>query len=104
MDTAHYETRLRSRLAELDSRLHEVEDALDEPPNKDMEERATEREGDEVLEGLGNAGLAEIRMIQAALQRIEAGEFGVCVNCGSEISEARLEAVPYAARCRKCAR
>lgn len=102
-DVDHYERRLRDRLRELNARLSQVEAELDQPADADSEERASEREGDEVLEGLGNAGLAEMRMIEAALARIADGTFGTCVACGEEISEERLEAVPHAARCRRCA-
>ncbi len=102
-DVSRYEKRLRARLRELDKRLTRVEDQLDEPVDPDSEERATEREGDEVLESLGSAGLAEIRMIQAALDRIADGTYGVCVACGENISEERLDAVPHAPRCRNCA-
>ena len=103
VDVAKFEARLRARLAELTDRLVEVEHTLDEPAAKDSEERATEREGDEVLEDLGNLGLQEIRMIEAALHRIEEGTYGECVNCGEDIAEARLDAVPHAPRCVKCA-
>mgnify|MGYP002622577607 CR=1 FL=1 len=41
--------------------------------------------------------------VQAALDRIEAGTFGTCAECGEEISSERLDAVPYAALCAKCA-
>jgi len=37
-----------------------------------------------------------------ALQRIEAGTYGVCQNCGKDIVAARLEAVPYAGFCMPC--
>ena len=66
-DTAAMKRRLTRRLAELEGRLHDIEHELDEPMPADFEERATEREGDEVLESLGNAGLIEIRQITAAL-------------------------------------
>jgi RNA polymerase-binding transcription factor DksA len=102
-DASKFETRLRNRLGELNARLTGVEAELDKPADADFEERATEREGDEVLEGLGNAGLSEIRMIQAALGRIEDSTFGDCVACGEPISKERLDAVPHAARCKKCA-
>ena len=104
MDVSHYEQRLRDRLRELNKRLSDTETELDQPASSDSEDRASEREDDEVLEGLGNAGLAEIRMIEAALDRIGDGTFGECVACGDPISEERLEAVPHAARCRNCAR
>lgn len=100
---ATYEPRLRERLAELEERLRQIESELERPGSADDEERAIEREGDEVAEDLGRAGLEEIRMIRAALKRIEKGEYGYCVNCGEEIAEARLDLVPHAARCRDCA-
>ncbi len=99
----HFEALLRRRLSELEARLHEVEAELDEPPDPDFEDRATEREGDEVLESLGAAGLSEIAMINAALERIARGEYGVCVECGERVSDERLEAVPHTPRCRNCA-
>jgi len=94
---------LRDRLHELNERLGEIEEDLDEQADPDVEERATEREGDEVLEELGNAGLAEIKMIQLALARIKDGAFGLCVACGEPISKERLEVLPHAPRCRHCA-
>ena len=42
--------------------------------------------------------------VQAAIQRIEAGTYGVCEECGKLIDEARLQAIPYAAHCIDCAR
>jgi DnaK suppressor protein len=37
-----------------------------------------------------------------ALRRIEAGTYGVCVDCGGAVPEGRLEARPEAARCVSC--
>lgn len=45
----------------------------------------------------------ELRRIAAALVRLEAGEYGWCVECGEEIGDRRLEVDPAAARCRDCA-
>jgi DnaK suppressor protein len=42
--------------------------------------------------------------INAALQRIDDGTYGICTNCGRPISEARLEALPWAELCIDCAR
>jgi len=40
---------------------------------------------------------------RAALERIEAGTFGRCENCGQEISRQRLDALPYTPFCVQCA-
>ncbi len=95
--------RLTARLAELKARLTGIEETLESHTTRDWEDLATEREGDEVLEGLGLSGQAEIRMIEAALRRIDVGDYGVCARCGAEISPERLDAVPYAPMCTACA-
>ncbi len=101
-DVAKFEKLLIARKQELLDRLHGIEQDLDEPMNKDVEDRATEREGDEVLESMGNVGLEELAAIDAALARIKVGTFGDCVACGEPISDARLETVPTATLCRDC--
>jgi RNA polymerase-binding transcription factor DksA len=94
---------LEKRLVELGVRLEAIEEELDSHHSPDWEELATEREGDEVLEATGNAGLAEITQIRAALQRIADGTYGECVRCGEKIAEARLDALPWTPLCRSCA-
>jgi DnaK suppressor protein len=41
--------------------------------------------------------------VEAALQRIADGRFGICEDCGTEISRERLDALPYAETCASCA-
>jgi DnaK suppressor protein len=41
-------------------------------------------------------------LVEDALQRIEAGGYGICVDCGAAVPEGRLEAKPEAARCVAC--
>jgi RNA polymerase-binding transcription factor DksA len=95
---------LDERLAFLVDRLRDLDAELDSHQSKDWEELATEREGDEVLEKLGQSGQAEIAQIKAALSRMDAGDYGICVTCGDAISEERLDLLPYTPFCRKCAR
>lgn len=45
----------------------------------------------------------EIRRIDAALQRLEEGDYGWCVECGEAIEVKRLEIDPAAPRCSGCA-
>jgi DnaK suppressor protein len=44
-----------------------------------------------------------LNQIEEALERMEAGIYGTCSDCGKEIPRARLNAIPYATRCVKCA-
>lgn len=94
---------LLARRAELTAELTRIEDQLDDEPPKDWEDRSAERQGDEVLEAMGQQDIVELRSIDAALSRIEDGSYGFCVKCGDEISAERLDAVPTAALCRNCA-
>lgn len=44
----------------------------------------------------------QLELVDAALERIEAGTYGTCVRCGNPIAPARLEALPWAAHCIDC--
>ncbi|MBI1218789.1 MAG: TraR/DksA family transcriptional regulator [Rhodobacteraceae bacterium] len=101
--TATRKAQLQARLDDLSHRLASIDIELDAHNSKDWEELATERESDEVLEGMGNSGKQEIRMIEAALKRIDAGEYGFCVTCGAKIADARLDVLPYTPFCSQCA-
>lgn len=43
-----------------------------------------------------------LNKIEEALHRLEDGTFGYCFECGEEISERRLRALPFAVRCKDC--
>ncbi len=43
-----------------------------------------------------------LRMVRAALRRIEDGSFGTCMHCEEDISPKRLNAVPWAPYCIQC--
>jgi RNA polymerase-binding transcription factor DksA len=94
---------LETRLGELRARLARIEDELEQPLSDSFSEQAVEREEEEVLGDLGAAGAQEIRMIEAALKRIENGSYGTCVRCGDPIGETRLDVVPQTPMCRDCA-
>lgn len=42
------------------------------------------------------------QQVRSALQRIEAGTFGQCVDCGGRILKPRLDALPYTPICIDC--
>jgi DnaK suppressor protein len=44
----------------------------------------------------------ELEAVEAALQRIEAGTYGQCADCGVQIPPARLAVAPEATRCIAC--
>ena len=96
-------TWLEDRLTELTTRIEEIEQELESHNSRDWEELALEREEDEVLESMGTTSQAEIAKIRAALKRMDEGEYGYCVQCGTKIAEARLDVLPYTPLCAACA-
>jgi len=94
---------LEVRLAELLKRLHSIKQKVTQSHSVDSSEQAQERENDEVVDAIGNETAQSIRVIQAAIERIDDGTYGICENCGEEIAEGRLEAIPEATRCVNCA-
>ena len=93
-DWSEHEAKLKARRADLEKELLSIEDRLDDEPPKDWEDRASERQGDEVLEALGSHDLTELRQIDAALSRLVEGSYGICANCGGPISLKRLALLP----------
>lgn len=91
---------LMSRKAQLTTRLDEIAAEFETHDSKDWAEMATEREGDEVLQDLRDAARNELRMIEAALSRMDDGEYGYCVTCGEQIAEERLDLLPATPFCR----
>ena len=43
-----------------------------------------------------------LNKINEALERLEGGTYGDCYECGNEIAESRLRALPFAVRCKDC--
>ena len=105
MNTERFAEKLRALRAELLERHERLDGHLhhrDGPVSADFEEQATERHDDEVVAALDDSVRSELQAIDAALDRIEAGRFGVCGLRGEAIEDARLEAIPYATTCVGC--
>ncbi len=79
-------------------KLSAEEDGLD---NADI--AANEMEA-QMLVALSEADCRELEQIEAALERIEAGDYGVCEDCGKPIGRERLRALPYVTLCLECKR
>ena len=103
MDYDVLKVQLEERLAVLLARLHKIKKDVTRSHSGDSAEQAQERENDEVVDAIGNETAQSIRIVQAALERIEDGSYGICENCGEDIAEGRLEAIPEATRCVSCA-
>jgi RNA polymerase-binding transcription factor DksA len=64
----------------------------------------TDSSEQELAAGLLETQQQALSAINAALERIDAGTYGICEQCGKKIPAGRLKAVPYVTRCVDCAR
>lgn len=69
-----------------------------------LADTATETFDRELADTLEDNSEGVLAAIDGALERIEAGTYGVCVRCGKPIAEERLDALPYAELCIDCKR
>ena len=102
---AQYKDRLlalRRELAGEVTNLREEGLALGTDGTQDMADDAANTYARQMLLGMSERERAVLREIDAALDRIDDGGFGVCDDCGEEIGEARLKALPYATLCVEC--
>jgi RNA polymerase-binding protein DksA len=106
MDKARLQQTLHQHRDELTDRLRRIHQNLrqrDEPVAADFAEQVTEQENVDVLHALEDEGRHELALVERALARLDADEYGLCTRCGEEIAPRRLEALPYAERCIRCA-
>jgi len=110
-EQASFESRLIEMRKRLSREVGKVEEALREDVVKsgDISSVPTHpADGD--VEGLdAEIAIAQneellLEQVEAALERIRAGTYGVCAQCGALIAAERLQAVPYASCCVECAR
>jgi DnaK suppressor protein len=86
----------RRAAAELDA----LRDAERDP---EFEEGAQSEHAQFTLARLTDNQRREVGLVDAALARLDAGEYGVCADCEQEIDPRRLAALPYALLCTECA-
>lgn len=74
--------------------------------NKQAGEELADVGSDNFIREMGISLMSEegrkVQLIQDALQRLNDGSYGVCMDCDKKIQEARLEAIPYAQLCVGC--
>src|SRR3989442_8377052 len=88
-------------LHQLDEEFREgKEGALDE--GMDTYDLASEERNREINLILSDRDRDKLHAIEDALERIEAGSYGICEMCEEEIAPERLEALPFTRPCRTC--
>lgn len=95
---------LEERRREIHEKLRSLRESL--PAEvlevRDAEEHSVDDFVQEVDFALMQMKSETLARIDEALKRVGTGSYGVCAECGVEIAEARLQALPFAARCREC--
>jgi len=69
----------------------------------EFEEEAQREHEQYTLSLLGEVQRRQVAEIDAALARINSGEYGLCTDCEAAIEPKRLEAVPFTLLCAECA-
>jgi RNA polymerase-binding transcription factor len=100
---------LRNMLTERRRQLQDevqsrIRDGRTDRPNDvrdDVEVSDADAQGDIEL-ALLHMRAETLKRIEEALVRLDAGKYGSCFECDSEIAERRLRALPFAVRCQAC--
>jgi DnaK suppressor protein len=98
------EERQRELSSEVQGRIRGVRADGAEKPHEVMDQGETsEVDIQEDIElALIQMKAETLNKINEALARLETGRYGFCFECGEDISEARLRALPFAVRCKDC--
>ena len=97
------DNRRRELMAEVQGRMRDVRtegnkerDALDQGESSEVDIQ------EDIELALIQMKSETLNKIEAARRRLDEGTYGDCFECGDEISEARLRALPFAVRCKDC--
>lgn len=109
IDLNQMKSRLESKQKELENSIAGLTEAHPRPVDsveasegsQDFEEQAVDFLEMQQEQSVMVNQQALLTEVQQALERIDQGTYGRCVDCGQPIPEKRLEALPWAARCVK---
>jgi DnaK suppressor protein len=102
-DIEFFRNLLNQRINELRSEAGKTVEDMDEDANfPDPSDRATLESNRNSVLRIRDRERKLIFKIQEALQRLDGGEFGICEECGQEISIERLKARPVTTLCIEC--
>ncbi|MCP5109428.1 MAG: TraR/DksA family transcriptional regulator [bacterium] len=97
-----YRALLLDRRAELQARLGVKVEPVASLGNVNEEDQAQLSHEEFVSLRLNGLEYEQLRQVDEAMDRLDAGEYGVCQECEEEISPRRLAAVPWATCCVTC--
>jgi DnaK suppressor protein len=71
-------------------------------PAADIADGAVQSYDRQLMMGLGEKELRKLKLVEEAIGKIDAGQYGICLECEELIPEGRLSVIPYASRCVDC--
>jgi len=102
-DLEQHRDRLQKTIAHHDigssSLTEETGELMSSSVDNHLADTASETYERELDEGLEEDAKDQLREVEAALERLETGEYGTCSVCGKTIPVERLEAVPWTTLC-----
>ena len=99
------EERRREIMSEVQGKIRDVRSESANNPTTGVLDAAETSEADiqdDIEFALIQMKAETLHKIEEALRRLDEGTFGYCFECGDEISERRLRALPFAVRCKDC--
>ncbi len=100
-ESEHYSKLLAAEKARIESELRCRLDVL-HSGQVPMEDQAPVLHEQFVSIRFNNLAYEKIKAIDAALERLSRGEYGICEECEEPISEKRLKAIPWTGYCLQC--
>jgi RNA polymerase-binding transcription factor DksA len=104
LDSISERARLEQELARAQEELALINQKLEEKGDFGLGQGASTVYEWEMNLALRESAQAKIRSIKGALARLDHGNYGICEICGLAIDPARLEILPHARLCVRCAR
>jgi DnaK suppressor protein len=100
-DLARLRNQLLNTRKEILDRVRRLEAGIEDlqEPGSELEEEAQKLELSRRYNQLGNRERGEVESIELALNKVEAGKYGRCEECGEPIPLKRLQAIPWARLC-----
>jgi len=105
-----------TKLASFRTKLEEIRFAIVgevQEKYKSPQDRLTEQVADiaddavqsyerQLMMGLGEKEFEKLRLVEEAIEKLDEGQYGICLECEELISEERLTVIPFASYCVDC--
>ena len=68
----------------------------------DIADDAVQSYEHQLMMGLGEKEFEKLRLVEEAIEKLDEGQYGICLECEELISEERLTVIPFASHCVDC--